>query len=212
MAYVWSNDVWVLDVASGGSVKVAACGPGCTLAWSPDGSVIALTHGDGLELVRPDGTERMTVPASSGFTAPAWSPDGQQLALRGRDDLLYTMDRDGTDLQSVGVSAWAAAWSPDGSRIAYLFPTDCQEQCTVTVGTVDPHGSNPTELIRAGRCYCLGFWPGLTWSPDGTQMALVIPGPGQSDLYGLYVVNEDGTGLRLLREGAWGRPAWEPAP
>jgi hypothetical protein len=42
-------------------------------------------------------------------------------------------------------------------------------------------------------------------------MALVIPGPGEQP-FGLYVMDADGTGLRLVREGAWARPVWRPAP
>lgn len=213
LAYVWSNDVWILDIASGESAKIVdSCGEGCMLAWSPDGSVVAFTHSGTLELVRPDGRGRRTVPTAVGVSSPVWSPDGQRIAFQSGEQL-YTIDRGGSDLQSLGVSAWFAAWSPDGSRIAYLFPMDCSDQgeCVIEVGMVGPDGTNATEVLRAGRCFCFGFSPGLTWSPDGTQIALVIPGPhGQPD--GLYLVSEDGTGLRLLREGAWGRPAWRPAP
>jgi len=76
---------------------------------------------------------------------------------------------------------------------------------------VDADGSNSTELVEAGTCYCLGFTPGLTWSPDGASMALVIVGPGEG-AYGLYVMNADGTGLRFVAEGANGSPAWRPVP
>jgi hypothetical protein len=46
-------------------------------------------------------------------------------------------------------------------------------------------------------------------------MAL-ITGPdtltGSPEGYGLYVMNADGTGLRLVAEGASGSPAWRPVP
>ncbi|MEA2522247.1 MAG: TolB protein [Actinomycetota bacterium] len=214
LAYVWSNDVWVLDIASGVSRKIVnPCGRMCTVAWSPDGSTIAFTHGDTLELVNPQGGGRRTVTTFPGISAPMWSPDGQRIAFLTQGGL-YTIDQDGSGLHSLGVNAWDAAWSPDGSRIAYLSSTtDCNAQggCVIALRTVRPDGTNPTEVVRAGRGPFLAFWPGLTWSPDGTQLALVVRGP-QGQPLGLYLVNEDGSGLRLLRQGAWGRPAWEPAP
>jgi hypothetical protein len=78
------------------------------------------------------------------------------------------------------------------------------------VDVVAPDGSGRRELLPAGRCFCLGLWPGLTWSPDGTQLALVIPGPEGHE--GLYVADADGSHLRLVRDGAWGRPSWQPVP
>ena len=214
LAYVWSNDVWVLDIASGVSRKIVSpCGTSCMVAWSPDGSTIAFTQGHSLELVNPQGGERRTVTTFRGISDPVWSPDGQRIAFLWQGSL-YTIDHDGSGLLSLGVSAWAVAWSPDGSRIAYLSSTtDCNAQsaCVIALSTVGADGTNPTEVVHAGRILFLAFWPGLTWSPDGTQLALVIPGPHGQPL-GLYLVNEDGSGLRLLREGAWGRPAWEPAP
>jgi Tol biopolymer transport system component len=51
-----------------------------------------------------------------------------------------------------------------------------------------------------------------TWSPDGTTIAFVsISGNNKGDL---YMMNPDGSDLRLIRrnEGATfgGRPAWKP--
>ena len=83
---------------------------------------------------------------------------------------------------------------------------------------MDADGSNPTELVEAGTCYCLGFAPGLTWSPDGASMALNVPGRGpftgslDEGAYGLYVINADGTGLRFVAEGTNGSLAWRPVP
>jgi hypothetical protein len=83
---------------------------------------------------------------------------------------------------------------------------------------VDAEGSNPTELVEAGTCYCIGFAPGLTWSPDGASMALNVPGRGpftgslDEGAYGLYVMNADGTGLRFVAKGTNGSLAWRPVP
>jgi Tol biopolymer transport system component len=66
--------------------------------------------------------------------------------------------------------------------------------------------------MGAGRCFCLGFSPGLDWSPDGTRLALVIPlGDNLGQPGGLYTVDADGAGLTLLERHVGGAPAWRPA-
>ena len=86
------------------------------------------------------------------------------------------------------------------------------------VEVVDADGSNPTELVEAGICGCISFTPGLTWSPDGASMALnggprgKFTGSLDEGAYGLYVMNADGTGLRLVAKGANGSLAWRPVP
>jgi hypothetical protein len=52
--------------------------------------------------------------------------------------------------------------------------------------------------------------PGMTWSPDGTKLALVIPSDGPRD-WGLEIVNADGSGKRPVAD-AWGPVAWQPVP
>ena len=71
-------------------------------------------------------------------------------------------------------------------------------------------GSGPHEIVEAGACACLGFMPGLTWSPDGTSLAAVIPS-GNDRPWGLYIVNADGTEKRPVAD-AWGPVAWQPVP
>jgi len=225
-----TGGVWILDLSSGDSRKVMDCAPYvCSLAWAPDGTRIAVAHDAILELVDPDkgsGTTVLTfdLDPRSAVWSPSWSPDAQRIAFgagsRNLGYQLYAVDRDGSNLTPLGeptppysLRIGAPAWSPDGSRIAYLasarHPAP-RKDWALKVTVVDADGSKPTELLQAGSCYCLGFFPGLAWSPDGKSMALVIPDRGTKPS-GLYVMNADGTGLRLVIEGrVWGRPAWQP--
>ena len=175
---------------------------------------------------------------------PVWSPDGDRIAFQviGRDPeaqgrRLVTVERDGSDRTELlgplpGIGVWDPAWSPDGSTIAYLGSTDvrvcdgsstesCQDEWELRVMAVDLNALEPRELARAGRCFCLGFAPGLDWSPDGTSLTFTsLGGPGipEGDPTGndgdsrLLVVNADGTGLRYVAAQAWGSPAWQPVP
>jgi Tol biopolymer transport system component len=64
-------------------------------------------------------------------------------------------------------------------------------------------------------CYCLGLTTGLTWSPDGKQLAFIGPliKPNEppssqtpSGQFYVNVVNADGSDLRSLGVKGNGRP------
>ena len=225
LAYGARGGVHVVDVATGASREIMRCKTHwCSLSWSPDGSRIAVAHDGMLELIDPEGGNRSTLVELPGIVQPTWSPDGERIAFQVVSDerSLYVIDRDGSNLTDLlgpaphdSIGFFDPAWSPDGSRIAYIASTQAGSTQAgpwrLHVEVVDADGSNSTELVEAGICYCLGFTPGLTWSPDGASMALVIVGPGEG-AYGLYVMNGDGTGLRFVAEGANGSPAWRPVP
>jgi hypothetical protein len=77
---------------------------------------------------------------------------------------------------------------------------------------VDGADRTPHMLHAAGHCFCGGFFPGLAWSPDGRELALVAIGLPAPNGDGLHVMAADGTGLHLLVQGATGPPAWQPVP
>ncbi len=56
------------------------------------------------------------------------------------------------------------AWSPDGNRLALTV----QNGYDLDIYTIEPDGSNPTDLTRQGS---YDFWP--VWSPDGGSLAFV---------------------------------------
>jgi WD40 repeat protein len=225
LAYATHGHVQVVDVATGASREIMSGAAHCSLAWSPDGSRISVAHDGMLELIDPEGGNRSTLVELPGIIAqPTWSPDGKRIAFQVVSDerSLYVIDRDGSNLTELlgpaphdSMGFFDPAWSPDGSRIAYIASTQAGSTQAgpwrLRVEVVDADGSNPTELVEAGTCYCLGFTPGLTWSPDGASMALNTGSLEQQD-YGLYVMNADGTGLRLVAKGANGSPAWRPVP
>ena len=88
---------------------------------------------------------------------------------------LYIMDADGSNVRDVVDEvdpmdvSWSA-WSPDGTRLAFAEASQPDEEIRIWVAPMD--GAGPAEigsLPLAGCTYdeeC-----GLTWSPDGSQIA-----------------------------------------
>lgn len=90
---------------------------------------------------------------------------------------------------------------PADPAIAYEAWTN---KGTVNLMVMDRDGSNQEVLVTDG------YNP--TWSPDGSQLAFST---GSSRPKGIYVVNRDGTGLRLVigttLSGELLQPVWSPA-
>ena len=116
-------------------------------------------------------------------------------------------------------------WSPDGSTFAYISGTEvqcpeasnadeCAGQYDLTIMSLRLATNTTEKLGPGGRCWCLGVGSSLGWSPDGTRLVLVLPplSGGPSGDFGLYVMNADGSDLRLLSAGYAGSPAWQPVP
>jgi Tol biopolymer transport system component len=163
--------------------------------------------------------ERGPVPVDSVSTAgpgtPSWYPDGQRVRFF-RGDAAWAIDRDGTNLLKLpGTGTTETAWSPDGSTVAWISHAPWSDTAgtnlTLKIGPADTASAEVS--IDIGTCYCLGWAPGLAWSPDGTMVTFSSLGGGTLSLAdGLYVVHRDGTGLQRVGPSGWGAPAWRPIP
>jgi Tol biopolymer transport system component len=69
-------------------------------------------------------------------------------------------------------------------------------------------GTERKRLYHTGCC--LVTWGKPSWAPEGRMIAFAI-GVGDTRRSGLFVVNEDGSGLRRLAT-ATSQPVWRPVP
>jgi Tol biopolymer transport system component len=153
-----------------------------------------------------------------------WSPDGTEIAFAhqsklGQPSSLYVVDTNDRQIRLLADRGAAAdvpanylghgwldansfAWSPDGSRIAFVQADDRQ---TTGLFVINRDGTGLNRLagadLRDAPDY--GYWlAGLTWSPDGSRIAFVRSPWG---VRGVYVINADGTDLRVVG-GGWRGP------
>ena len=203
-------------------------------AWSPDGSKILFasnrddpdptdyTYNYGLYVMNADGSglTRVSYDANMSRTEPTWSPDGARIAFQNVDysdpaDFplpwpdVWVVNADGSGLANLTADNQydydtRPAWSPDGSKIAYL------RGLYGDLYTMAPDGSARTLVLPANGSPL----DSVTWSPDGTKMALEafhdsdVNGTGDE----VWVINADGTGKTVVAyDGHYGsRVAWSP--
>ena len=123
---------------------------------------------------------------------------------------IYTMNGDGSDPRRLTFNRFSdtsPVWSPDGSRIAFISNRNdpdadaCFPNCYEQLYVIDAGGGNEHRLLETDLTT---LHP--DWHPDGTKLSFDTEFNLKGDV---YVVDADGSGLRLLIEdGFWAD--WSP--
>lgn len=194
-----ASGVWVASLEGGPARRISDESQG--FAWSPDGSAIALSRGDGgVQVVSADDGELLSFAGGSPGGSLTWSPDGDQIAMGrggewGRNPGIVVIDaRDGavhaleTGDPPIGGSP---AWSPDGTQIAFVHDG--------RVVLTDPDTGGVVILPRVRVEDASGPITGITsveWSPDG-QWLLGLAGTG-TGAFAVIAAPADGTASWIL--------------
>ena len=189
--------------------------------WSPDGSLLALFGEGGERLFNPDtgasrdvGLPDTHYPGLLLFCG-VWSPDGARLACEGfgaEDSTLngvYTVrSSDGGDLQRVTSDPngddCPSDYSPNGKQLVVTRANDNE----YGLFTVKVHGGDLRQITPDGMefNFCNG-----SWSPHGNEIVLSAHTPDFDYHSSIWVVHEDGSGLRELPVEGCGGPNSDPA-
>jgi TolB protein len=198
----------------------------CT-TWSPDSTKVLcnLLSEEGVPqpaTANPDGSGLTVLNPNLplGLACLNWSPDGSRLLCTTGEEAnpaeqgLYTVrSSDAGDLVRVTTTpAVGHGYSPDGSRILF---TRFDSNDHGTLISVKPDGSDLVELSPPGLSVIdLGFFDGVgaDWAPDGSRVAFAAFDESSRRTTGLFVVNADGSGLRLVTPSGVGALSaqWSP--
>lgn len=194
-------------------ITPTAVGASSMLAWSPDGSTIALTTLDdttnvqAVFLINLDGSNLRRVSTTNGSAfSPTWSRNNQ-LAFASSPTAnteIYVVNVEQPDvirrITNDPLTDTGPAWSPDGLEIA--FSSD-------RVGNSEIFLMNPdgTDLRPITQNRARDIMP--AWSPDSQWIVFVSNRSGSQNL---FMMRRDGSEVRQLtfdRTNVSG-PAWRP--
>jgi Tol biopolymer transport system component len=139
--------------------------------------------GDGIYLVRPDGTDSQELLPDAPYSAfhPDWSPDGKRIAFdaeTGGGSEIWVVDADGTNATAIvrgstdcAISCGEVAepaWSPEGLKIAFVrFQLGASDLEAAVIEVQDVASGDRRVLFRAPSKTALNY---PRWSSDGRSI------------------------------------------
>ncbi len=139
-------------------------GPAYSLAWSPNGDLLAVADFGQVKIWYADTGELLILAGNTSYVwGVAWSSNGEKLAATGRDGSLRIWDLATSSEADVFESgpAYSLSWSPDGSHLA--VGTAIGEVKIVDLATLTLEKSLQ-QPIRSAII-------SIGWSPDGVRIA-----------------------------------------
>ena len=233
IAYIdFSNGPWgelcVADVMTGTRACLTERSTGVDLtdlAWSPDGTMIAVQE----ELFTEDGTNtggQLVVVAADGSSSlpgglpspsvvsgsarvhgkPMWSSDSTRVAISGGDGILIARVAEGSHASiPLGTMSQLGgiAWSPHDGR--FVLGAVDEKNDRAAIMRVDPAGGSAPQALISFEPNSVGYgtFNNISFSADGARIVFTYaPPPPSAPWSGAksqhWVMNADGTGARKL--------------
>lgn len=208
-----------------------------SFSWSPDGNRVAFIcgpNGSNLHVCIMSllGEVKCWEDTHEIFDL-AWSPVSDQLAVNDRDERIYLVDPEGKEMTYLTQGSFPK-WSPDGSRIAFVKPTQPNEEGLAFLGIAvikiedkeERWLFKPFEFEKHKEVYkssglfwmwfsCTeaGSYCQITWSPDQKYLAFTTNIVNVFTSWIVILEIETGEITILPEEICSGRcsaPAWMP--
>lgn len=192
--------------------------------WSPTGEqILFVSHRDGVRdlflMNANGGSVEKVFKSTVDRSEPAWNPDGERFVyLRYNEATLYIADinkRQEIPVAKVGKFGGYPAWSPDGEMIAFTFSPEAPKGPILggdlpgyPLILISPQGKKQKEILPKPQLRLTR----PAWSPSGAQIAFVESPWAHDEKGTIYVVNPDGSGMKVVVPKGSGadRPAWSP--
>ena len=199
----WPPSLWVVELQTGNTIRVADEVSPVILNWSPDSQQIVYLKGSEMRMVNADGSEDRRL--AEGY-APVWSPDGEVIAYNSGNALLLIRP-DGSEQvsvrQAIGKELIPWGWSPDGEWILITEGVGVMDDIVL----VSRDGSEQVRVTNTPNVD--DRFPRL--SPDGQWVAYFNRYEGVQECE-IVVIRKDGSDARRLTADAeeYNGISWSP--
>jgi WD40 repeat protein len=166
------------------------------VAWSPDGTRLAVTTSDGSWVMRLEDDSRSMLDEADGWKV-SWSPKGDRIALASNRRRLSVRDAaTGEERFGLPEQGEAPSWSPDGELLAMANNDG-------TVRVWDASSGQEELCLRGHERRVLG----VSWSPDGGRIASAYT----DQMVRVWDASNGAERLCLRGHGDWVRSvSWTP--
>ncbi len=188
--------------ADGSNASILFSGSVYQPSWSPSGQFVVFTDQNSNSLKILDTSTNAVIDVANGLSPSGakFSPDNLKITFIDNADNLYTINRDGTNLQTLtgGVFLRDPRWSPDGTKIVFSMNPSAGSNPDVFI--INSDGTSLINLTNTQFYY--DQHP--TWSPDGTKILF----SESNVIERLRTITPTGAPIQYLGSGT--NPNWSP--